>query len=210
MIKNVVFDIGNVILNFDYMKVISEYTDSIEEKKFILDNIMNSPEWLGYSLIDTGFITKEEAIQIVQDRTNHINDNLVQNFWNNYNNYAFVDKRVLNLIERLKNKGYKVYLLSNMNEYTFNKVKASNLFNIVDGYVLSYLVHQVKPYISIYKTLINKYNLRVSECLFIDDNEKNIDTANSLGMIGRLVKPDNYEDIEYILKSALDFDNNDN
>lgn len=210
MIKNIVFDIGNVILNFDYMKVISEYTDSIEEKKFILDNIMNSPEWLGYSLIDTGFITKEEAIQIVQDRTNHINDNLVRNFWNNYNNYAFVDKRVLNLIERLKNKGYKVYLLSNMNEYTFNKVKASNLFNIVDGYVLSYLVHQVKPYISIYKTLINKYNLRVSECLFIDDNEKNIDTANSLGMIGRLVKPDNYEDIEYILKSALDYDNNDN
>ena len=210
MIKNIVFDIGNVILNFDYMKVISQYTDSIEEKKFILDNIINSPEWLEYSLIDTGFITKEEAIQIVQDRTNHINDNLVQNFWNNYNNYAFVDKRVLNLIERLKNKGYKVYLLSNMNEYTFNKVKASNLFNIVDGYVLSYLVHQVKPYISIYKTLINKYNLRVSECLFIDDNEKNIDTANSLGMIGRLVKPDNYEDIEYILKSALDFDNNDN
>ena len=210
MIKNVVFDIGNVILNFDYMKVISEYTDSIEEQKFILDNIMNSPEWLGYSLIDTGFITKEEAIQIVQDRTNHINDNLVRNFWNNYNNYAFVDKRVLNLIERLKNKGYKVYLLSNMNEYTFNKVKASNLFNIVDGYVLSYLVHQVKPYISIYKTLISKYNLTVSECLFIDDNENNINTANSLGMIGRLVKPDNYEDIEYILKSALDFDNKDN
>ena len=100
MIKNIVFDIGNVILNFDYIKVISEYTDSIEEKKFILDNIMNSPEWLGYSLIDTGFITKEEAIQIVQDRTNHINDNLVRKFWNNYNNYAFVDKRVLNLIER--------------------------------------------------------------------------------------------------------------
>lgn len=205
MIKNVVFDIGNVILNFDYMKVISEYTDSIEEQKFILDNIMNSPEWLGYSLIDTGFITKEEAIQIVQDRTNHINDNLVQNFWNNYNNYAFVDKRVLNLIERLKNKGYKVYLLSNMNEYTFNKVKASNLFNIVDGYVLSYLVHQVKPYISIYKTLISKYNLTVSECLFIDDNENNINTANSLGMIGRLVKPDNYEDILRVLNNSLGF-----
>ena len=205
MIKNIVFDIGNVILNFDYMKVISEYTDSIEEQKFILDNIMNSPEWLGYSLIDTGFITKEEAIQIVQDRTNHINDNLVRNFWNNYNNYAFVDKRVLNLIERLKNKGYKVYLLSNMNEYTFNKVKASNLFNIVDGYVLSYLVHQVKPYISIYKTLINKYNLKVSECLFIDDNENNINTANSLGMIGRLVKPDNYEDILRVLNNSLGF-----
>ena len=205
MIKNVVFDIGNVILNFDYMKVISEYTDSIEEQRFILDNIINSPEWLGYSLIDTGFITKEEAIQIVQDRTNHINDNLVRNFWNNYNNYAFVDKRVLNLIERLKNKGYKVYLLSNMNEYTFNKVKDSNLFNIVDGYVLSYLVHQVKPYVSIYKTLINKYNLKVSECLFIDDNENNINTAKMLGMSATLVKADNYEDILRVLNNSLGF-----
>ena len=97
-----------------------------------------------------------------------------------------------------------------MNEYTFNKVKASNLFNIVDGYVLSYKVHQVKPYVSIYKTLINKYNLKVSECLFIDDNENNINTANSLGMIGRLVKPDNYEDIEYIINNTLDFDSKDN
>ena len=210
MIKNIIFDIGNVILNFDYLKVIANYTDNIKEQRFILDNIINSPEWLGYSLIDTGFITKEEAIQIVQDRTNHVNDNLIHDFWNSYNNYAFVDKNVLDLIKQLKKKDYKIYLLSNINEYTFNKVKDSNLFNIVDGYVLSYKVHQVKPYVSIYKTLINKYNLKVSECLFIDDNENNINTANSLGMIGRLVKPDNYEDIEYILKSALDFDNNDN
>lgn len=205
MIKNVVFDIGNVILNFDYMKVISEYTDSIEEQKFILDNIINSPEWLGYSLIDTGFITKEEAIQIVQDRTNHVNDNLIHDFWNSYNNYAFVDKNVLDLIKQLKKKDYKIYLLSNINEYTFNKVKDSNLFNIVDGYVLSYKVHQVKPYVSIYKTLINKYNLKVSECLFIDDNENNINTANMLGMSAELVKADNYEDILRVLNNSLGF-----
>ena len=92
-----------------------------------------------------------------------------------------------------------------MNEYTFNKVKASNLFNIVDGYVLSYLVHQVKPYISIYKTLINKYNLKVSECLFIDDNENNINTANMLGMSAELVKADNYEDILRVLNNSLGF-----
>ena len=170
-----------------------------------LDNIINSPEWLGYSLIDTGFITKEEAIQIVQDRTNHVNDNLIHDFWNSYNNYAFVDKNVLDLIKQLKKKDYKIYLLSNINEYTFNKVKDSNLFNIVDGYVLSYKVHQVKPYVSIYKTLINKYNLKVSECLFIDDNENNINTANMLGMSAELVKADNYEDILRVLNNSLGF-----
>lgn len=205
MIKNIIFDIGNVILNFDYLKVIANYTDNIKEQRFILDNIINSPEWLGYSLIDTGFITKEEAIQIVQDRTNHVNDNLIHDFWNSYNNYAFVDKNVLDLIKQLKKKDYKIYLLSNINEYTFNKVKDSNLFNIVDGYVLSYKVHQVKPYVSIYKTLINKYNLKVSECLFIDDNENNINTANMLGMSATLVKADNYEDILRVLNNSLGF-----
>lgn len=205
MIKNIIFDIGNVILNFDYLKVIANYTDNIKEQRFILDNIINSPEWLGYSLIDTGFITKEEAIQIVQDRTNHVNDNLIHDFWNSYNNYAFVDKNVLDLIKQLKKKDYKIYLLSNINEYTFNKVKDSNLFNIVDGYVLSYKVHQVKPYVSIYKTLINKYNLKVSECLFIDDNENNINTANMLGMSAELVKADNYEDILRVLNNSLGF-----
>lgn len=205
MIKNIIFDIGNVILNFDYLKVIANYTDNIKEQRFILDNIINSPEWLGYSLIDTGFITKEEAIQIVQDRTNHVNDNLIRDFWNSYNNYAFVDKKVLDLIKQLKKKDYKIYLLSNINEYTFNKVKDSNLFNIVDGYVLSYKVHQVKPYVSIYKTLINKYNLKVSECLFIDDNENNINTANMLGMSATLVKADNYEDILRVLNNSLGF-----
>lgn len=205
MIKNIIFDIGNVILNFDYLKVIANYTDNIKEQRFILDNIINSPEWLGYSLIDTGFITKEEAIQIVQDRTNHVNDNLIRDFWNSYNNYAFVDKNVLDLIKQLKKKDYKIYLLSNINEYTFNKVKDSNLFNIVDGYVLSYKVHQVKPYVSIYKTLINKYNLKVSECLFIDDNENNINTANMLGMSATLVKANNYEDILRVLNNSLGF-----
>lgn len=205
MIKNIIFDIGNVILNFDYLKVIANYTDNIKEQRFILDNIINSPEWLGYSLIDTGFITKEEAIQIVQDRTNHVNDNLIRDFWNSYNNYAFVDKKVLDLIKQLKKKDYKIYLLSNINEYTFNKIKESNLFNIVDGYVLSYKVHQVKPYVSIYKTLINKYNLKVSECLFIDDNENNINTANMLGMSAELVKADNYEDILRVLNNSLGF-----
>lgn len=205
MIKNIIFDVGNVILNFDYLKVIANYTDNIKEQRFILDNIINSPEWLGYSLIDTGFITKEEAIQIVQDRTNHVNDILIQDFWNSYNNYAFVDKNVLDLIKKLKSKDYKIFLLSNINEYTFNKVKDSNLFNIVDGYVLSYKVHQVKPYVSIYKTLINKYNLKVSECLFIDDNENNINTANMLGMSAELVKANNYEDILRVLNNSLGF-----
>lgn len=122
MIKNIVFDIGNVILNFNLEDVLPKFTNDKEEQQFIIDNIINSPEWLGYALIDTGYISKEEAISIVQDRTNHEKDDLISNFWNNYNNFSLVDNRVINLIKDLKSKGYKIFLLSNINEHTFINV----------------------------------------------------------------------------------------
>lgn len=202
MVKNVIFDIGNVILNFDLNYILPKFTKNSDEQDFIVDNIINSPEWLGYSLIDTGYITKENAIAIVQDRTNHKNDNLIESFWNNYNNYSLVDNRVIELIKNLKLQGYRIYLLSNINEHTFINVEKSGLFNIVDGYVLSYKEHQVKPYVAIYETLLNRYELMASECLFIDDNEKNIKTAQELGFITRKVLSDNYESV---LESISEF-----
>lgn len=202
MVKNVIFDIGNVILNFDLDYILPKFTKNSDEQDFIVDNIINSPEWLGYSLIDTGYITKENAIAIVQDRTNHKNDNLIESFWNNYNNYSLVDNRVIELIKNLKLQGYRIYLLSNINEHTFINVEKSGLFDIVDGYVLSYKEHQVKPYVAIYETLLNRYELMASECLFIDDNEKNIKTAQELGFITRKVLSDNYESV---LESISEF-----
>ncbi len=202
MVKNIIFDIGNVILNFDLNYILPKFTENSDEQDFIVDNIINSPEWLGYSLIDTGYITKENAIAIVQDRTNHKNDNLIESFWNNYNNYSLVDNRVIELIKNLKLQGYRIYLLSNINEHTFINVEKSGLFDIVDGYVLSYKEHQVKPYVAIYETLLNRYELMASECLFIDDNEKNIKTAQELGFITRKVLSDNYESV---LESISEF-----
>lgn len=204
MIKNLVFDIGNVILNFNVERVLREYTSLEEEREFILKNVINSPEWLGYGLIDTGYLSRESAIEIVCDRTNHLNDRLINDFWNNYDNYAFVDKRVLEMIKKLKNE-YKIYLLSNINQNTYNSVKKSGLFDLVDGYVLSFQEHMIKPYEGVFKRLIEKYNLVPEETLFIDDNLKNIETGKKLGFISKKVKPDNYEDLLEAIKEKLNF-----
>ena len=200
MIKNIIFDIGNVILNFNLLNVLLAFTDNVEEQKFILDNIINSPEWLGHALIDTGYISKEDAIEIVKDRTNHINDELISSFWNHYNEYASINSNVIDLIKILKNNNYKIYLLSNINSYTYDFVKTSDIFNIVDGYVLSYVEHKIKPYESIYNTLIDRYNIKPEECLFIDDKEENVRTANKLGILGKNVEPDNYNSIIKLLE----------
>ena len=195
MIKNIVFDIGNVILKFDIKDVLNRYTSDKEEQKFILDNIINSPEWLRYGLIDTGYISRENAIAIVQDRTNHKKDKLIENFWNTYNDYAKIDDRILELIKKLKTNNYKIYLLSNINPYTHELVSKSNLLEMVDGYVFSYQEHMIKPYVGIYNTLINRYSLLPAETLFIDDNQKNVDTGKELGIISKKVEPDNYQSV---------------
>ena len=60
MIKNIVFDIGNVILNFNCKEVLNKYTNNIDDQEFIMKNIINSPEWLEHGLIDpTGVIISE-------------------------------------------------------------------------------------------------------------------------------------------------------
>ena len=171
-----------------------------EEQKFILDNIIKSPERLGYALIDTGYIKREDAIEIVKDRTNHTNDKLISDFCNTYNDYASVNENVIALIKKLKANNYGVYLLSNINPYTYDFVKPSGLFDIVDGYALSYLEHKVKPNESIYSVLINRYNLIPEECLFVDDKEDNVITANKIGMFGEKVEPDDYNSIINLLK----------
>ena len=202
MIKNIVFDIGNVILNFNIDKVLNKYTPDKKFRKFIKENIINSPEWLGNALIDTGYLKVEDAIKIVCDRTNHVNDFIVKDFWTTYINYAFIDDRMLDLLNKLKVNGYKIYLLSNINPYTYDFIKEnSNLFTIVDGYILSYEVHMVKPYRGIYEELLKKYSLIPKETLFIDDNARNIKTALSLKIKGIRVRPDNYDDLVNKLKS---------
>ena len=198
--KNIIFDVGNVILNFDRKEVLPRFTDDIKVQEFIEENVINSPEWLGYGLLDIGYITREEMISQIQDRTNHKYEKETEEFIINFPNYLNLYSEVINLIKRLKNNGYNIYLLSNMSSYVYNSIKDSELFNYLDWYVLSYKEHKIKPYKSIYNTLIDKYNLDVNNSLFVDDNLKNIETANELGILGLKVEPDNYDSIIEVLK----------
>lgn len=194
MIKNIVFDIGDVILNFDFKKVVDEFTNDLEKKEFFLNNILTSPSWQGFTLIDYGYLTIGEAISIVQDNTNYRESDLVEKVFKNYFLYSHINKKVLDLIKKLR-KEYKIYLLSNINEHTFNFIKTSGLFEIVDGYILSFEEHKVKPNEGIYKKLLAKYGLTASESLFIDDNLRNIKTAKRLNFEVIHVLPNNYDNL---------------
>ena len=203
MIKNIIFDIGNIIAYYDLEEALNVFAKNEDEKKFIIDNIVNSPEWSGLGLVDIGLLSWDDIIKIIQDRTNNTHDELIEDYCHKHYNYLMVQESMLNLIKDLRNKEYKVYLLSNTNEDSVNYMKNSGLFESIDGYVLSYLENKVKPNQGIYKTLINRYNLVPEESIFIDDRLDNCETAKLLGMDAINANPNDYNDLITKLKEKI-------
>lgn len=207
MYRNIVFDISNVILMVDWNDILPKICKNKEEMLFIEKNVLSAPEWGG--TIDFGYVSKESAIAMVQERTNHENDELIERFWNGYNDYCYVDFDVFLMMKALKECGYKLYILSNTNEHTIAQVEKFNhcgqgVFDIIDGAVLSNREKHLKPYNDIYRVLLDRYNLNSDETLFIDDKIKNCVGAEKNGIHTLWVKENNYRNIYEQLTNLLD------
>ena len=147
--------------------MIDYFTKNKEEKKFIYDNIFDSDEWCKGGLLDKGLISQYDFMNIIKDKTNHIKDDLVEKFILEYYKLYYVKEDVINIMKLLKEKGYKVYVLSNINDYIVDKINAKEFLDIIDGYVLSYQVNEIKPYDSIYNILLNKYKTNINWLILI-------------------------------------------
>lgn len=180
MIKNIIFDIGNVLLNFkpiEYLEAKIE-KESIETvKKAVFD----SPEW---PMLDEGTITEKEAIRVISDRNPEIKDLVELTFDNWYGMLTPIDDSV-KLLENLKSKGYKIYYLSNFHELAYEYIiKEYEFFGLFDGGVASFAEKLMKPNKDIYEKLMERYDLKSEECLFMDDTALNIEGAENVGMKG--------------------------
>lgn len=199
MIKNIIFDFGNIIIRFKASEMTSYYTNDRNIQKFLEENVIHSPEWLGEGRLDLGEITLSEMADNINKRTNNIYKDEVYNFSTDFPNKLKYNGDIIRLIKELKEKGYKLYLLSNTSDEVF-RLFIDELNPLFDGMVLSYKIHQIKPNKPIYESLLNKYDLNPEECLFLDDKQDNMDTANSMRINGRKINPDDYQDIVNALK----------
>lgn len=199
MIKNIIFDFGNILTVFKFHEIISNYTSDPKIKDFIEKEVIHSKEWLGEGLIDRGDISLEEAIDRINSRTNYIYEKEVRDFMLGFSYHLKYNGEILSLLNKLRTDGYKLYILSNTSYEVFSRFY-SVLNPLFDGLVLSYEIHEIKPNKPIYEYLLNKYNLIPNECLFLDDNLDNINTANEMGIKGRQVNKNDYNDILEVLK----------
>jgi putative hydrolase of the HAD superfamily len=104
------------------------------------------------------------------------------------------------LIYSLKEKGHKLFILSNIPFISIEYVeKEYPFFSLFEGVIVSCRVNMIKPEPEIYKHLLCKYSLQIENTIFIDDSDKNISVASSLGI--RTIKFHNPSQCEYELKN---------
>ena len=184
-IKNIVFDLGGVLINLDFERALKAF------KKAGFENIEKQLQSFNregiFDQFELGLISEDEFRSAIREQTNvSLTDQEIDDMWN----LILVDipREKLELILELRGK-YMVYLLSNTNkthwDYTCQHAFNYHGFRVNDYFeetFLSFEMHLAKPDKAIFKKMLEDANLIAEETLFIDDSEANCKAAAELGI----------------------------
>ena len=198
MIKNIVFDMGNVLVGYDAMRVCSHFIEDEEDRKAVRDAVFISPEWL---LLDMGLISEEEALKRIGGRIPQRLQpmaKLCMDHWTEFNMWPIEEMR--EVVEHMKRQGFGIYLCSNASnrlpECYREVIPAIELFN---GVLFSAPEKCMKPQRQIYEILFSRFGLKPEECFFVDDMQLNIDGARECGMDGYCFEDGDIEKLKGVL-----------
>lgn len=188
MIRNIVFDMGQVLIRWRPEEMLERFDLSQEEKTMLLQELFWSPEWIAQ---DRGIITEADMIARVSARlpeTLHGTVEEVIKAW--YVWHLTPMPGMAELVRELKEKGYGIYLLSNASTALrgyFPRIPGSECF---DGLMVSAEEKLLKPQHEIYERLYERFGLVPEQCVFIDDSPANIEGAMLTGMQGIVFRGD--------------------
>ena len=178
--KNVIFDYGNTIVEFEPMNIVKRFgvTDNADAD-ILCEKVFDRKYW---DNLDSNDISQEEFINGVLSELPQRLYGIAKDICNKWiTNLPFI-QGMDELIYKLKKDGYKIYLLSNISKHFAENSDRIELFKYFDGLVFSGAIGLIKPNKDIFEYILNKYNLLPSETVFIDDNKDNVDTAKSMGI----------------------------
>lgn len=164
MIDTVVFDIGNVLAEWHWRKNFTEmFGEALVDT--LADATVRSPQWLE---MDRGALSEAEMVERIV-RENHTF----------VTTYPYADA----WLRGLHNAGYKVYILSNFGDFSYNRAKPGFTFlQYADGALISYEVKLVKPDRAIYEALRTRFGIVPENAVFLDDRPENTEAARAFGM----------------------------
>ncbi len=177
--KNVIFDLGGVLIYFNPRELIEKIFVDSEQKPYHLTQAVYTQSWLD---MDRGKLTRAE---VVQNLASTYDAAQLEKFLEALPLYFTPLADGLRIVHDVKSAGYKVFVLSNLADFAHEAIlRHAGFFDVFDGAVFSYQVGFAKPDLEIYQSLLTKYNLIADECVFIDDLVKNIDAGKTVGIDG--------------------------
>lgn len=178
-IKAIIFDYGNVLLDWNPRYVYRRYFPDDPERMENFLREINFMEWNAHQDRGRPF---EEGVAILSEQFPQYAD-LIRAFhehWTDSVGEALAG--TVEILKQLKQSGYSLYGLSNWSAETFPHARAKhNFFDLFDDMVISGAVGFVKPEPEIYQIMLEKIGRPAPECLFIDDSLPNIQQANKIG-----------------------------
>lgn len=199
MIKNIISDIGNVLFEFDTAGFIEKNIETEDKEKFF-DSVFGSENW---NLMDKGDLAFNDARNYFLSVYPKYKDILNKLFDSSLTLCLNMNNNNINILKEYKEKGYNIYYLSNMSVETFECInKKTDFFEkTCIGGVVSAYEKMIKPSEEIYKLLLMRFDLKAEECLFVDDNLNNVNSALKLGFNSFQLK--NMSDMKIELKKIL-------
>ncbi len=196
MIKNVVFDYGNVMIHFDPEYMVGRYVSDEADKKLLCDVLFDRLYW---DRLDDGSIEDEEIMEAVKLRIPQRLHDVSREIYYNWI-YNMPEMEGMNdLVSHVKNElSARVFLLSNISRYFAEHAHEMTELEPFEKCFFSAVIGMVKPNRDIFEYLCDECRILPEETLFIDDNEKNIKAAESYGIKGYLFDGDSRKLREYI------------
>lgn len=179
MIKNVILDMGNVLLNYNPQIPLDLYCDSTEEKEIIRKELFEGPVWCQG---DIGLVRNCEMYDQIKS---HVPEKFRENLKKCCEHWYVCMTELEgagDFCDDIRKNGYRIFVLSNASDAFYQYFPGFRPLDYFDGIVVSSDVHMVKPDPEIYRYLLETYNLKPEECLFIDDVQDNVEGARSVGM----------------------------
>ena len=184
MIRNIVFDMGKVLLDYDPYQACYRHAKNTEKAVLLKKAIFDHPDWA--AKIDGGLLYEDEYLLDVQDRLEtqelrELAQAVLSDWWLDS---LFPMRGMKQVIENLLERGFRLYVLSNCG-YRFRdfeyKIPYVAKFS---GILVSAEEGLLKPDVAIFQRLCDKFGLQMDECVFVDDLQKNVDGAVASGMQG--------------------------
>jgi len=181
MIKNLIFDFGKVLVDYDFDAFFHKHIPDAERCRAFTPVLYNVEV---QQLLDREMKPFDEIMEEVISKNKEY-EHEIRTFIELYPTIVTEEiPGMYDLLKRLKAEGYKLYGLTNWCSKVYVTMEQFPIFRLLDGQVISSEEHVIKPEPAIYQCLFKRFNLKPEECVFADDRVENIEAGRALGMEG--------------------------